>query len=155
MPPLIPKAKTDEWETPDWLFSRYNEMYNFSLDVCASPINAKCKKYNSETEPDKHEWTGESCWMNPPYDHKSLYMWTYRANVETHHRRADIVVGLLPAKTDQEWWHTHVIGVAAEVTFIRGRVHFVGGNGGAGFPSVVVVWAPDFHGDTVFNTLEK
>lgn len=61
-----------------------------------------------------------------------------------------LTVGLLPARTDLGWFHDHVLGVEAEVRFIRGRLRFnaegVDGEGGhllrfnAPFPSIVVVW---------------
>ena len=38
-------SKTDLWATPQQFFDKYNEVYNFDLDVCASLENAKCKKY--------------------------------------------------------------------------------------------------------------
>lgn len=39
------KSERDDWETPQALFDRYNEEYRFTLDVCASDENAKCKRY--------------------------------------------------------------------------------------------------------------
>lgn len=35
-------SKTDQWETPQWLFDMYNEDIGFELDVCALSENAKC-----------------------------------------------------------------------------------------------------------------
>ena len=39
------KNNSSEWSTPQWLFDRYNDVYKFNLDVCATPENAKCNKY--------------------------------------------------------------------------------------------------------------
>ena len=33
------------WSTPQWFFDQYNQEYNFTLDVCALPENAKCLEY--------------------------------------------------------------------------------------------------------------
>ena len=51
-----------------------------------------------------------------------------------------MVVCLLPARTDTAWWHDFVMK-AAEIRFIRGRVHF-NDQGPAPFPSCVVVFHP-------------
>ena len=32
-------------ETPKYLFDRISSIFNFSLDVCALPENAKCESY--------------------------------------------------------------------------------------------------------------
>ena len=32
-------------ETPKYLFDRISSIFNFSLDVCALPENAKCENY--------------------------------------------------------------------------------------------------------------
>lgn len=36
---------SDEWETPQDLFDDYDAMFDFDLDVCATPENAKCEKF--------------------------------------------------------------------------------------------------------------
>lgn len=38
-------SNTDLWETPQDFFDKMNEQYNFTLDVCALPENAKCDNY--------------------------------------------------------------------------------------------------------------
>lgn len=38
-------SNTDLWATPQSFFDKYNAYYNFTLDVCALPENAKCKHY--------------------------------------------------------------------------------------------------------------
>ena len=37
-------SNKDDWETPQDLFDKLNSFYGFTLDACASPQNAKCKK---------------------------------------------------------------------------------------------------------------
>ena len=53
-----------------------------------------------------------------------------------------VVVCLLPARTDTQWWHSYVIAHAAEVRFIKGRLKFGGSKNSAPFPSAVVVFRP-------------
>jgi hypothetical protein len=51
---------------------------------------------------------------------------------------AELVVCLLPARTDTSWWHDHC--ATAEVRFLRGRVRFGQAETGAPFPSAVVTF---------------
>jgi hypothetical protein len=80
--------------------------------------------------------------MNPPYG-REIYAWTRKARQEA--ARGALVVGLLPASTDLAWWHEDVIGSAADVRWIRGRVRFFTGGpyrASGFFASCVVVWLP-------------
>lgn len=36
-------SNTDEWATPQDFFDNVNKEFNFEVDVCALPDNAKCK----------------------------------------------------------------------------------------------------------------
>jgi len=56
-----------------------------------------------------------------------------------HAGTAQVVVCLLPARTDTAWFHDWVMR-AAEVRLIRGRLSFVGAPSAAPFPSMVVVF---------------
>lgn len=63
-------SKTDQWETPQWLFDELNKEFEFTLDVCATADNAKCKEFFSpEDDGLSQDWRGV-CWMNPPYGRK-------------------------------------------------------------------------------------
>ena len=41
------RALTAEWSTPQWLFDELDKEFHFTLDACAQPFNAKCKKFYS------------------------------------------------------------------------------------------------------------
>ena len=43
-------SKTDEWETPLDVFRPLNARFGFTLDVCATPQNTKCKRYFTRKE---------------------------------------------------------------------------------------------------------
>ena len=126
-----------EWETPPEIFEPLDREFRFTLDVCASPLTAKCRRFFTETDDGlSRDWSGERVFMNPPYG-REIYPWTRKAA-----RCGTLVVGLLPASTDLSWWHDDVVG-RAEVRFIRGRVRFLTGGPyrSSGFlPSVVVIW---------------
>lgn len=52
-------SNSEEWGTPQELFNRLNEEFNFAFDICASKENAKCHKYYTKEEDAlKQEWGG-------------------------------------------------------------------------------------------------
>jgi site-specific DNA-methyltransferase (adenine-specific) len=53
-----------------------------------------------------------------------------------------IVVCLLPSRTDTQWWHRWVMGKAAEVRLVEGRLRFGDQKRVAPFPSVFVIYKP-------------
>lgn len=52
-------SNTDNWATPQALFDKLNAVFHFTLDVCASKDNAKCKRYfTKEQDGLKQDWGG-------------------------------------------------------------------------------------------------
>ena len=52
-------STTDDWATPQDLFDQLDKTFHFTLDVCASADNAKCKRYfTSERDGLKQNWGG-------------------------------------------------------------------------------------------------
>lgn len=138
---MINKAKMtsnrDDWETPQDFFEKYDSQYHFDLDVCASEQNAKCKRYFTKSQDGlKQEWKGK-CWMNPPYG-KAISLWMKKAMEAVFNGAAELVVCLVPARTDTRWWHDYAMN--GEITFIRGRLKFGGSKNAAPFPSAVVIF---------------
>jgi phage N-6-adenine-methyltransferase len=128
-------SKTDLWFTPQVFFNKYNDIYNFTLDVCAIHENAKCSNYfTPEIDGLKQDWNGV-CWMNPPYG-RTIKHWVKKAYESS--LNGAIVVCLLPARTDTAWWHDYVMN--GEIEFIRGRLKFGDSKNSAPFPSAVVVF---------------
>ena len=129
-------STTDMWATPQEFFNKYNEIYNFDIDVCASPENAKCEQYFTEQDNAlKQTWKG-SCWMNPPYGKNVTIKWmkkAYESSLE-----GATVVCLVPSRTDTVWWHEYAM--KGGITFVRGRLKFGGSKQPAPFPSAVVVF---------------
>jgi phage N-6-adenine-methyltransferase len=128
-------SNSDRWETPQKLFDELNQKYNFELDVCALPENAKCENYfTPEVDGLKQDWTGV-CWMNPPYG-REIGKWMKKALESS--RNGAIVVCLVPARTDTAWWHDYAM--KGEIEFIRGRLKFGNSKNSAPFPSAIVVF---------------
>lgn len=134
-------SESSEWETPRVLFENLNAEFGFTLDVCATPGNAKCAKYfTKETDGLTQDWAPNVCWMNPEYGRR-ITLWMAKAKAEWD--AGATVVCLVPARTDTKWWHEFVIQTGAEVRFLKGRVKFVradGKTGPAPFPSAIVVY---------------
>jgi site-specific DNA-methyltransferase (adenine-specific) len=128
-------SKTVEWATPQALFNSLNKEFNFTLDPCSTDENAKCTKhYTQKDDGLAQDWSGERVFMNPPYG-RVIGEWVAKASTGG----ADIVVCLLPARTDTRWFHDFIYG-KAEVRFIRGRVKFGDGKQSAPFPSMIVIF---------------
>lgn len=137
---LMFSSKTDLWETPQDLFDKLNNEFQFTLDVCATPENAKCDKfYTKEQDGLKHPWKG-TVWCNPPHG-RGIGQWVRRALFASV--SGSTVVMLLPARTDTKWFHDYIYKRNnVEIRFIRGRLKFGGSKNSAPFPSMVVVFMP-------------
>jgi len=131
-------SATPEWPTPAALFQQLDALYGpFDLDPCSTDDNAKCARHFTEAANGlDQEWTGR-VFMNPPYG-KQIPKWVAKAYRSA--QAGALVVCLLPARTDTDWWHRYC--QRGEVTFLRGRLKFGDGKGTAPFPSAVVVFRP-------------
>lgn len=128
-------SNSDCWETPQELFDELNQKYNFDVDVCALPKNAKCANYfTPEIDGLKQEWIG-TCWMNPPYG-REIGKWMQKAYKSS--LAGATVVCLVPARTDTAWWHDYAM--KGKIEFIRGRLKFGNSKNSAPFPSAIVVF---------------
>lgn len=128
-------SKKQDWETPNDLFDLINEEFNLRIDVCASADNTKCMTFfDPKIDGLKQDWSGLRCWMNPPYG-REIGSWVEKA----FKSNAEIVVALLPARTDTVWFHKYIYN-RAKIRFIRGRIKFMGGKHAAPFPSMIVIW---------------
>jgi phage N-6-adenine-methyltransferase len=135
-------SKNQEWETPDDLFSRLHTAYNFTVDACATEHNKKLAKYWSPSDDGlSQSWRGERVWLNPPYHNKrpGQIDWVRKAFHEVKDNDCELVVCLLPARTDTKLFHEYVMK-ASTVLFVRGRLRFKGAAASAVFPSMVVVF---------------
>lgn len=131
-------SATDMWETPGDFFSRLNDEFGFTVDVCAVPKNAKCERYfTPEMDGLKQQWAGV-CWCNPPYG-RGVGAWVKKA-CEAAACGATVVM-LLPARTDTKCFHEWCLG-KAELRFVRGRLKFGAAKNSAPFPSMVAVYLP-------------
>jgi len=131
-------SRRNNWETPQGLLDKLHEEFHFELDVCATPKNARCKKYYSPEEDGlKQEWKGV-CWMNPLYG-REIGKWMKKAYESA--LAGATVVCLVPARTDTVWWFDYC--TKGEIRFIKGRLKFSDLKNAAPFPSAIIVFSPD------------
>jgi phage N-6-adenine-methyltransferase len=110
------KLERDDWETPPRLFAPEHEFYRFTIDVCATAANRMVPRYfDRELDGLRQSWAGERVWLHPP--HGDVERWVRKAGYEA--RRGTLVVGLLPVRTGDAWWHEAVLP-CARVRFLCG-----------------------------------
>jgi site-specific DNA-methyltransferase (adenine-specific) len=76
--------------------------------------------------------------MNPPYG-REIGKWVKRAYEQVKDEKCDLVVCLLPARTDTRWFHDYIYN-KAEIRFIKGRLKFGDSKNSAPFPSMIVIF---------------
>jgi len=144
---LMFSSKKQDWETPQELFDKLNDEFDFDTDVAASADNAKCDIYLTEEDDALSiSWNDlGNIFCNPPYESKLQNGFIKKAYEESLNTDNKIVL-LIPARTDTLRWHEYIIG-KAEVRFLRGRLKFeVGGiahKDAAPFPSAIVIYNND------------
>lgn len=130
-----------EWETPHRFFETLDREFNFDVDTCAIPSNAKCSLYYTpEQDGLTQKWKGV-CWCNPPYD-RSIGLWIKKAYETSQH--GNTVVCLIQGRsTDTIWWHNYVMR-SSEIRFIKDRLYFGLNNifSRANISSIVVIFRP-------------
>lgn len=128
---ILFSKKSDSWATPKDFYDELNEEFHFNkFDPC--PINPKFDGL-------KENWIGR-IFINPPYS--NVAEWIQKGIIEMHKGNADLLVYLVPARTDTKWFHEKVYG-KAELRFIKGRLKFGDQNNSAPFPSMLVIFKKD------------
>lgn len=99
-------SATDDWATPQAFYDKLNNIFDFTLDPCASDGNHKTERYFTEANNGlEQSWNGERVFMNPPYG-REIGAWVKKASEQS----GGLVVCLLPARTDTRWWQDYVMG---------------------------------------------
>lgn len=76
---LMFSSSTDMWATPPELYAALDAEFNFTLDACAVPENAKCPDYYTpEQDGLTQPWPGR-VWCNPPYG-RDVWRWVKKAS---------------------------------------------------------------------------
>ena len=128
----------DDWETPPELFKTLHSFYNFKIDAAASAENAKCETYFTKEDNGLLQDWNKTTWCNPPYG-REVALWIQKGCEESEKHNSTVVM-LIAARTGTVAFHKYIMNRARHVTFIKGRLNFVGGEYAAPFDSMIVVW---------------
>lgn len=132
-------SKSNEWATPQNLFDELNREFEFTLDPCSTKENRKCKKnYTIDDDGLSKSWKDEIVFMNPPYGGHTGD-WIKKAYQESLNGKTKVVC-LIVSSTDRSYWHEFIFPYAAEIRFIRGRLHFNESKSSAPFASAIVIF---------------
>ncbi len=116
--------------TPQSFFDRLDAEFDFTLDVCALPENAKCSRFfTPESNGLAQRWDGV-CWMNPPFFRGRVSLWLAKAVNEVRENGCT-VVAFVHSAFDTKCWHDYALR-SAEIRFMRGHL------AGCGRAAVVV-----------------
>ena len=131
-------SNAQDWRTPPELYAKLYSEFNFTLDPWADDENHLCSKYyTAETNGLIQDWTGETCFINPPYS--SSKAWIQKAHDEWFNHNVTSVM-LVPSRTDTVAWFD-CVSKAAQVRFLKGRLKFSGHSNSAPFPSAIVIFS--------------
>lgn len=129
----------DLWETPQDLFDKLNNEFDFTLDPCCTKETARCDSFfTPEDDGLSQSWLNNRCFVNPPYSRGNIDKWVKKC-FEEGNKPYTLVVALLPVSTSSGWFHKY-INDKATVRFIKGRVRFRGAKFTAPFSSMIVIW---------------
>ena len=147
MDKVLFSSKSNEWATPQDLYNKLNNRYNFTLDPCSSLENHKCDKFYTIKENGLiQDWSNEVVFCNPPYG-REIYDWVKKCYNE--HLNGTKIVLLIPSRTDTKYFHEFLYKKPnIKLEFIKGRLKFGDSNNSAPFPSLLAYFnIDDVHND--------
>ncbi len=123
---VVFSSATNEWGTPEGVYSALNREFLFDLDPC--PLGGTENGLDTLFMP----WAGRRVFINPPYS--EVAKWLARWH------EPELAVYLIPSRTDTRYFHEIILPHATAIRFIRGRLRFGGAVNSAPFPSMVIVF---------------
>lgn len=156
----------DCWTTPDRIYLPLHEEFGFGWDLAASEENTKCPRFFTiDDDALSRDWTEIALpmWLNCPFSKLPEFVEKASASsaamvTDIRSRAGSPIVMLMPSnRNDQDWFHDYVIGVAAEVRMIRGRVAYNPPPGvkatSPSFGSQVVIFDPARFGECKLGSI--
>jgi site-specific DNA-methyltransferase (adenine-specific) len=119
------------------MYDELDTEFKFDLDPCATDENHKCRNWFTKADNGLlQDWKGK-VFMNPPYG-REIGQWMKKAFEEVANGNAEVVVSLVPARTDTAWWHN--FSMKGDIRFLRGRLKFGDAKSSAPFPSAIIIF---------------
>ncbi len=144
-----------DYQTPPELFAALHREFGFTVDVAASDKNHLCDHYfTAERSGLDSRWDARIglqrpwAFVQPPYN--DVRSWLDKAVYELSYGIGS--THLIPAAVENQYWQKYIVGHAAEVRLVVGRIPFIDpttgkpakGNRGN---SSIVVFRPHWPGD--------
>lgn len=141
----------DDWATPKWLFDVLNHHYNYGIDVCATPSNAKLPVYfTPDQDALKIDWFEHATrhsletnfFCNPPYSQIEKFL--EKAIIES--RKGALTTVLAKCAPETDWFWSYAF--RSELFILRPRMRFEppanysGSSASSGAASVLLVFHP-------------
>ena len=152
MDPILYSSKSNNWNTPQYIFDWLKPLGPISLDPCA---NSTSKVPSAIIiTPSGGDGLGVSwktmhegyVFVNPPYSKDKnnpagIKTWIDKCVSEWEKNSVEQVL-LVPSRTDTKWFQS-VVKVASALCFVKGRVDFINADGSgtaakAPFPSALI-----------------
>lgn len=124
---VVFSSKSDHWATPAEVYDELHAEFDFTFDPC--PLM-------STQDGSKVKWSGR-VFCNPPYS--AIQAFIKRGLWHLSQGDCELLVYLIPARTDTAWFHDYCNG-KAEIRFLRGRLKFGDAKNSAPFPSMIVIF---------------
>ena len=134
--------QSDQWQTPDDLYKKLDDEFNFEVDLCATRDNKKTAVWSDDIQTQVIRGIFDefqSFWMNPPYSRGNIELCMKWA-IEQANMSNGILVTLTRFDPSTDWFQTYVDGVADEVRMLARRVRFVGAPSAYNFPCCVAIY---------------
>lgn len=121
----------DNFQTPYFIFSQLNNIFNFTLDSASSEQNHLCEIYFTDSIYDglSRPWgefgtfKGHRVFCNPPFSQKAD--WIKKADYEVQNNNCPICVMILPSLCmDTKVWHEYIEGKYL-YEILQGRISFI------------------------------
>jgi len=131
-------SEHDDWSTPKDRYKELDAEFHFDFDPCP---------FHSTFDGLQTSWKKNN-FVNPPYSKIKEFL--DKGHKELSDGNAEVLVYLIPVRTDTNWFHTFVYPYFkkekepyAEIRFVKGRIKFEDGTGSncsAPFPSMIVIF---------------
>jgi len=120
---LMFSSKNQAWATRWDDFNKWNERFNFTLDVCAGFGDQKLIRYFTPNDDGlSQKWDKSIFWCNPPYGAEQKRWVNHGFNQKASG------VFLLPSRTDTILFHDVIVkgqkSGYCEIEFLKGRITF-------------------------------
>ncbi len=145
-----------EWATPKWLVEPLaDSIGGFDLDSASGAESEPHADDQFTIEDDglAQDWYGH-VWINPPYGREHNEDWAEKVLEESRRDEVQSITALVPGSVDTDWFQENY-GQADVLTFINGRVKFVGEKDhDPSFPSVIATYGLENLNGDYFDALD-